>query len=81
MMMRPKIIWASVALGVLTLGGLDSLYWLAFDVWMTAYPLVNPNEWRPRFYIQLIVTVVVGLLWGLLAVWLFRQRRQGRETR
>jgi hypothetical protein len=79
-MMRPKIIWAGVALSVLTLGGLVSLYWVMFDVWMTAYPFVNPNDWRMRLYIHLFATVVIGLLWGILAVWLFRHGKQTSET-
>jgi hypothetical protein len=77
---RRKIIWASVTLVLLTLGGLVSLYQLCFDVWMTAYPLANANEWRTRLYIRLATTIVIGLFWGTLAVWLSRQRRQDRDT-
>jgi hypothetical protein len=40
-MPRPKIMWASIALGILTLGGLVSLYQVSFAVWMTAYPLTH----------------------------------------
>jgi hypothetical protein len=78
-MPRPKIMWASIALGILTLGGLVSLYQVLFDVWMTAYPFVNTNEWRTRLYIRLTTTIVIGLLWSTLAVWLFRHRRRTRS--
>ena len=69
-MPRPKIMWASVALGFLTLGELVSLYQLMFDIWMTAYPFADTGEWRRRFYIRLTTTIVIGLLWSTLAVWL-----------
>jgi hypothetical protein len=74
-MTRGKIIWARVALVVLTLAGLLSLYQVLFDVWMTAYPFANPNEARMRFYIRLITTIVIAVLWTAVAAWLYRQRR------
>ena len=43
-MPRPKIMWASVALGFLTLGELVSLYQLMFDIWMTAYPFADTGR-------------------------------------
>ena len=78
-MTRPKIVWAGVALALLTFGGLISLYQVLFDAWMTAYPFADPDEWRTRFYIRLATIIVIGLLWIVLAVWLYRQRRQDRE--
>jgi len=75
-MTRPKIIWARVTLILLTIGGLVSLYQVLFDAWMTAYPFANANEWRTRFYIRLATTIVIGLFWGTLATWLYRQRRR-----
>jgi ABC-type xylose transport system permease subunit len=80
-MMRPKMMWAGAALSILTVGGLVSLYQLMFAVWMTAYPFVNTNEWRRWFYIWLVTTVVIGLLWGTLAGWLFRHRKLTPDTR
>jgi len=75
-MTRPKIIWARVTLVLLTIGGLVSLYQVLFDAWMTAYPFANTSEWRTRFYIRLATTIVIGLFWGTLATWLYRQRRR-----
>jgi hypothetical protein len=71
-----RLIWAWAVLVVLTLGGLVSLYQVLFDVWMTAYPFANPNEWRTRLYIRLTTAVVSGSLWSLLAVWLCRKKPQ-----
>jgi hypothetical protein len=72
-MTRRRIVWATFTL--LTLGGLLSLYRLLFALWMTAYPYVNLNDWRTRFYVRLAITVVIGVVWSALAVWLFRHRR------
>jgi antibiotic biosynthesis monooxygenase (ABM) superfamily enzyme len=80
--MRPKIIWAGAALVLLTIAGLVSLYQVLFDVWMTAYPLADANEWRTRLYIRLATAVVIAVLWSVLAIWLKRQgRRQAGGTR
>jgi hypothetical protein len=78
-MIRSKIIGATITLMALTIGGVISVYQMLFDVWMTAYPFAKPHEWRARFYIRLATIIVIGLLWIVLAVWLYRQRRQGRE--
>jgi hypothetical protein len=71
-----RLVWASVALVLLTLAGLVSLYQVAFDVWMTAYPFANATEWRTRLYIRLATAIVIGVFWSVLAVWLYRQRRR-----
>ena len=75
-MTRPKIIWASGALVSLTIAGLISLYQVLFDVWMTAYPFANANEWRVRLYLRLATTIVISLFWSVLAGWLYRPRRR-----
>jgi antibiotic biosynthesis monooxygenase (ABM) superfamily enzyme len=74
-----KIIWARVALVVLTLAGLVGLYQVLFAVWMTAYPFANLSEWRTRLCIRLATTIVIGLCWSVLAVWLYRQRRHRQK--
>lgn len=78
-MIRSKIIGATITLMALTIGGVISVYQMLLDVWMTAYAFANAHEWRVRFYIRLATIIVIGLLWIVLAVWLYRQRRQGRE--
>lgn len=79
MIIRSKIIGVIITLMALTIGGVISIYQMLFDVWMTAYPFANAHEWRVRFYIRLATIIVIGLLWIVLAVWLYRQRRQDRE--
>jgi hypothetical protein len=75
-MANSKTIGAGIALGILTLGGLVSLYQVLFDAWMTAYPFANAGEWRLRFYERLATTIVIGALWSALALWIFRHRRR-----
>lgn len=59
----------------LTLAGLVTLYQVFFDVWMTAYPFANTKEWQTRLYIRLVTAIAIGVFWGLLAGWLYRQHR------
>lgn len=81
-MMRSKIVCAGVALALLTLAELVSLYQVLFDVWMTAYPLADANEWRRRLYFRLATAIVIALFWSVPAVWLYRQgRRQSGSIR
>ncbi len=73
---QAKVVGASVALFVLTMGGLFTLYQVLFDVWMTAYPFANTSEWRTRLYIRLATIIVIGFIWSAIVTWLFRQRRR-----
>ena len=70
----------SIAFALLTLGGLVSLYQVLFDLWMTAYPFATASEWRNRLYFRLAITIVIWLVWGILAVWSYRQRRRGGKA-
>jgi hypothetical protein len=80
--MRSKIVWARVALVLLTLGGLVSLSQVLFDAWMTAYPFADASEWRARLCVRLATTIVIAVLWIVLAIWMKRQRgRQAGVTR
>jgi hypothetical protein len=72
--MRSKIVWARTALVLLTLGGLISLYQVLFDAWMTAYPFADASEWRARLCVRLATTIVIVVLWIVLAAWMKRQR-------
>ena len=72
-----KLTGASLALFILTMSGLFTLFQVLFDVWMTAYPFANTSEWRTRLYIRLATLIVVGFLWSGTVVWLFRHRRNG----
>lgn len=74
---RVKLMGASVALFILTMGGLFTLYQVCFDVWMTAYPFANTSEWRTRLYLRLATIIVIGFFWSGIVAWLFRHRRSG----
>ena len=74
---RVKLWSASIALFILTTGGLFTLYQVCFDVWMTAYPFVNTSEWRTRLYVRLATIILIGFLWSGIVAWLFRHRRSG----
>ena len=69
----------TVLLILLTIAGLISLYQVAFDVWMTAYPYANAGIWKQRLWVRLITTVVIGTLWVLILAWLIRARRRGHS--
>jgi len=79
-MKRRILIWAWIALALLTFGAVVSAYQVLFDIWMTAYPFANANEWRARLYIRLVTTVVIGLLWVGLAIWLWLQRKRANPS-
>jgi hypothetical protein len=71
---------AKIILAFLTLGEIYSVYWFLFSVWMRAYPFADATVWRSRLYIWLIVSGFGALLWGAVAVWLFRHRRKVGDT-
>jgi hypothetical protein len=66
--------WAIVLLCILTLAGLLSIYQTLFDLWMTAYPYATTGDWATRFYVRLATTIVIGVLWTTIVVWLVRQK-------
>jgi hypothetical protein len=51
-----------------------SVYQVLFSLWMTAYPYADINFWRPHFHLRLVQTVLIGVLWTALVVWMFRRR-------
>jgi hypothetical protein len=76
---RQKSVWAKVALVLLTLGAMYSVYWLLFSLWMTSYPFANLKTSWSRLYLWLIISIIVGAFWSALAVWLFRQKTRNGE--
>jgi len=68
-----------VLLMLLTVAGLISLYQVAFDVWMTAYPYANADIWKERLCVRLITTVMIGALWVVILAWLISVRRKGHS--
>jgi len=74
-MPKKKTALATIALVVLTIAVVDSLYWLCFSVWMTAYPFADHNHWRINSYLWLAATLLIGAVWFGFAVYLFRRNR------
>jgi hypothetical protein len=75
-MTRRNIVGAWILLTLLTLGELYSLYSTVFFLWMTAYYTTNLDHWRNLVYIWLAVSLLIGLLWIVLVVWLLQKRRK-----
>ena len=75
-----KKTFGAVLLILLTIAGLISLYQVAFDVWMTAYPYANAELWKQRLWLRLITTVVIGALWVVILAWLIRLRRREHSS-
>ena len=73
---RMKVAGASIALFILTMGGLFTIFQVLFDAWMTAYPFANTSEWRIRLYIRLATIILIGVVWSTIVAWLFRHRRR-----
>ena len=72
-MARGKVISAFVVMLLLTIAGLDSLYWLSFAL------VMNHNPSRANFYVWLAGMIVLGFVWTGLLVFLFlRWRRRLR---
>jgi hypothetical protein len=74
-MVRKRVATAWASLVVLTLAGLLDFYYLAFSVWMMAYPKADPEFWRPRYYQRLGIMVLIGSLWIAVCIWISRQMR------
>jgi hypothetical protein len=69
-MIRRATAWTLLALS--TLGGMMSVYFLLFSIWMTAHPLYDSRAWRIRVYERLAITVLDGLIWAGSIVWVIR---------
>jgi hypothetical protein len=69
-MIRRAIAWSLLALS--TLGGLLSVYWLLFALWMSAHPLYDSHAWHVRVYERFAFTIADGLVWVGAIVWLWR---------
>jgi len=72
-----RIVGAAIGLIVLTLAGIVSVYQVLFSLWMTAYPMADINSWRPHLYLRLAQTLLIGLFWVGLAVWMIRMKKSG----
>ena len=62
-----------------TLGGIISVYWLLFSIWMTADPLHDSQMWRIRVHKRFGITVLDALIWVGSILWLWRTAKS-RQT-
>jgi hypothetical protein len=69
-MMPRAIAWSLLVLS--TLGGIVSVYYLLFSIWMTAHPLYDSQAWRIRVYERFGITALDGLIWLGSIIWLWR---------
>ncbi len=58
----------AVLLILLTLVGLDAIYWLLFCIWRSAAEPANTSILLPRIYEWLAITIVAGVAWIALLV-------------
>ncbi len=81
-MTRKHTLLAGFALVVLTMGGLMSAFQTMLTAWMPSYPSTNAAEWQVRFYIELAITLVLGIGWLIDAIWLVREgfRIENRQS-
>ena len=81
-MTRKPTLLAGIALVILTMGGLMSAFQTMFTAWMPSYPNTNAAEWQVRFYVELAITLVLGIGWLIDAVWLVREgfRIENRQS-
>jgi hypothetical protein len=68
--MRRATAWSLLALS--TLGGIVSVYYLLFSIWMTAHPLYDSQAWHIRVYERFGITALDGLVWVGSILWLWR---------
>ena len=71
--MRRATAWSLLALS--TLGGIVSVYYLLFSIWMTAHPLYDSQAWHIRVYERFGITALDGLVWVGAILWLWRMAK------
>jgi hypothetical protein len=70
------VFWAVILLALLTLLELDSIYWLLFFLWRSAAEPALNYLWFPRIYTWLAVSIIIGISWIALMVWIVRRERK-----
>jgi hypothetical protein len=69
------VLWVVILFTLLTLIGLDSVYWLLFFIWRSAAQPADNTLWRPRIYAWLAASIITGVAWIALLIWTVRHRR------
>jgi uncharacterized membrane-anchored protein len=60
---------------LVTLAGLEAVYWLLFFVWRTAADPSTNSLWWPRIYIWFAASVGALAGWIALLVWILKARK------
>jgi uncharacterized membrane-anchored protein len=61
---------------LVTLIGLDAVYWLLFFLWRCAADPSNNALWWPRVLIWFAVSTIAFAGWIILLVWILRRRKK-----
>jgi hypothetical protein len=69
-MIKKRRLWAKILLASLTLCGMYSTYWTLGSVWVMGESHQDPRVWRTRAYIWLTESILIGICWSGLLVWL-----------
>ncbi len=69
------VIWVVILFTLLTLIGLDSVYWLLFFIWRNAAQPTDNALWLPRIYAWLAASTITGVAWIALLIWTIRHRK------
>ena len=77
-MMPRATAWSLFVLS--TLGGIVSVYYLLFSIWMTAHPLYDSQAWQIRVYERFGITALDVLICVGSILWLWRMAKM-RQSR
>ncbi|ADW71406.1 hypothetical protein AciX9_4460 (plasmid) [Granulicella tundricola MP5ACTX9] len=76
-MAKRKLFWVRISLLVLvTLFGLDALYWLLFFLWRSAADPAQNALWHSRIYLWSATGVTALFAWVALVFWILRDRKR-----
>ena len=78
-MMPRATAWSVFVLSAL--GGIVSVYYLLFSIWMTAHPLYDSQAWQIRVYERFGIRPVGLVSAGILHHPLIRRLDRARESR
>lgn len=67
--------WVVILFILLTIIGLDSIYWLLFFLWRSAAQPADNALWLPRIYAWLAASAITGVAWIALLIWTVRHRQ------
>lgn len=72
---KRSALWILILFTLLTLIGLDSVYWLLYFIWRSAAQPSNNAVWLPHIYAWLAASTITGVAWIALLIWAIHHRR------